>query len=320
MKAYRIVGWKEQYEVTDKGKQAAADTPVELLKTKPLDYVRRRGSGHNLSPAERKIAKKAWVLGPLMNYAAEGIFSKLLDLAKDQPAGFRGWILDEKQQPLDIKELAELLNIEDLPPLKKLVEILLDSEIKWIEEVDFCVNNTDSPEVGGEKGKKGEKGGSLWGNFGEAYGGTLGKLQNESESEDKVNISSNGSTSSPQGGLPSSHSISQSDFSASDSARSPQADSARRVKTEAQFKFPLRPRTESDKTLLAAVFDQAEQKVADGIAGAEIFSQIIEAATKCVRADNPWAMFNSMVNESWFGYRRQERRGFFGKVFARGKT
>jgi hypothetical protein len=245
-----------------------------------------------------------------MNYAAEGIFSKLLDLAKDQPARFRGWILDEKQQPLDIKELADLLNIQDLPPLKKLVEILLDSEIKWLEEVDFCVNNEDSPEVGGKKGKIEEKRGSLWGNFEGACGGKLGTLQKENESEDKENITKRDCN----GPISPSTSIFQEGLSASDSTSSLQV---KKAKTEAQLKFPLRPRTESDKTLLAAVFNQAEQKVLEGIAEVGIFDQLLEAAAKCSRADNPWAMFNSMVNEPWFGYQRQKRSGFFGKVFAR---
>ena len=206
MQAYRIVDWK-RYEVTDKGKVANSETPIADLRKSGLPYVRLKVFGHRLGPAYRKLVKKAWASIPVLELAAFGLFCKLLELAADQPREFRGWILDEKQQPMNCKQIAELLDIASSNLIRISLDLLCDPDIEWLELLDFPLLSSTN------RGDLRKKEDACEGRKGTLSGETL---LNETETESKVNIneskgkeektdsvlplrdSDSGSTSSPQ--------------------------------------------------------------------------------------------------------------------------
>jgi hypothetical protein len=316
------VEWKRRYEITTDKRDVTENTPPEKLRTKPHEYIKLKVFGHVQGTKYRRMLELGWKPGEINELAVFGFFCKLLELAGDQAdPTYRGYILDVDQRPMTVKQIAEELSIQESGRLSEAMAVLL--ELNWIEQVEYPtqINKPQSENVDNLCENR-QEGGVLQNlqkfakiaskdlqNLQTLQKG-LQTLQKENESEDKENITKRDCN----GPISPSTSIFQEGLSASDSTSSLQV---KKAKTEAQLKFPLRPRTESDKTLLAAVFNQAEQKVLEGIAEVGIFDQLLEAAAKCSRADNPWAMFNSMVNEPWFGYQRQKRSGFFGKVFAR---
>ena len=172
MLAYRIVGWKQRYEVGDNSKVSPAGKPMEKLRKSPLNYVRLKVYGHKLGPAFRRMTKLAWGFGEAMPPAAFGVFCKLLELAADQQREYRGWILDEKQQPMQVSQIAELIGWTDVAIIKKSLEILTDETIGWVELKEFSQIPPAAGERGGDKGKEGD-----------ACGGKEGKLQDETETE-----------------------------------------------------------------------------------------------------------------------------------------
>lgn len=146
MEAYHIKGWKRRYEVTDKAAEAKADTELGKLKKGPLRFVRSKVRGHVLGPAYRSLMKKAFRLGPGIDLAAFGLFQKLLELAADQEREFRGWILDHNQQPINAKQITELLMIGDIDVVERCLELLCDEEIGWVEKLEFCGKPVKSQE------------------------------------------------------------------------------------------------------------------------------------------------------------------------------
>ena len=156
MLAYRITGWNQRYEVGDNDKVAPTGKPMGKLRKSPLKYVRLKVYGHQLAPAFRRMTKKAWGFGEAMPAATFGVFCKLLELAADQQREFRGWILDERQQPTKAEQIAELIGWTDVDIIKRALEILTDETIDWVELIEFPQIPPEAGEKGGERGKKGE--------------------------------------------------------------------------------------------------------------------------------------------------------------------
>lgn len=136
MRAYRIVDWKKLYELTAKGYPAKEDTPMDELRKSPFPYIRIVGKGHMLDPARRRMYKKAWLYGDNMDLKCWGLYTHLLDLARDQDREYRGWILDDRQRPINPAQIADVLGIQDANIIQ-MFEILTCSEVSWVELVDF---------------------------------------------------------------------------------------------------------------------------------------------------------------------------------------
>lgn len=132
MQAYRIVDWWK-FEMTNKGRLATANTPMESLRKTPLVYVRFPVHGHYLSPDYRRMVKRA---GPEMATACDGVYKMLVGMAGNQFREYRGWILDDRQRPLNKKQVAELLCLSE-NKVKQAYEVLLDNEVKWLEVVEY---------------------------------------------------------------------------------------------------------------------------------------------------------------------------------------
>jgi len=136
--AYRIVDWW-QYEVTAKGRKAKKDTPMEELRKAPLEYVRFPVHGHFLSADFRRMVKRAWNYGDLMTEACVGVYKMLCGLAGNQYREFRGYVLDDRQRPINPMQIAELLTISTTK-INTIFEVLMDNEVRWVELVEFPVS------------------------------------------------------------------------------------------------------------------------------------------------------------------------------------
>jgi hypothetical protein len=145
--AYRITEWKSRYEVTQKGHEADDNTPTEELRQKELEFYRSKVRGHNKGPAYRRLKSKANRFGVGMGSAVYGIFHDLMELASDQRAHFRGWILCEKQKPMTAEDIADHIS-EDVDVVSRALEILCDPKIGWLQQVEFEI----SPEIPGIAG------------------------------------------------------------------------------------------------------------------------------------------------------------------------
>lgn len=125
MKAYHIVEWKRLYEVTAKSSPYNPDKPDEELRKTPIPYIRYSDNGLLLSPSYRRLAKHGNELGVMMGIAVYGLYWKLVDIARGKSRDFRGWILDEKNYPLDAEHVADILEIKDRTHVKKAFELLV---------------------------------------------------------------------------------------------------------------------------------------------------------------------------------------------------
>ena len=132
MKAYRIVDWWK-FELLKNGRLAAANTKMVSLRIKPLLYVRFPVHGHTLSADYRRMVKRA---GSEMAAACDGVYKMLVGLAGNQVREYRGWVLDDRQRPLDSGQVAELLCLSE-KKTNQIFEILRDREVNWIELLEF---------------------------------------------------------------------------------------------------------------------------------------------------------------------------------------
>jgi hypothetical protein len=131
--AFRINDWTRRYEVNEKGRAAE---PGEKVRSEALKFTRLKNYGLDVGPAYRRMIAKAEKFGLGMGMATFGIFCKLLEIAGDQRAEFRGWILDEKQNPLDADDLAELILV-DGDVAGRALEVLTDPKVGWVDLVEY---------------------------------------------------------------------------------------------------------------------------------------------------------------------------------------
>lgn len=178
MKAYRIVNWWK-FELLKNGKLATAKTKPAALRIKPLIYVRFPIHGHALSADYRRIVKRA---GPDMAAACDGVYKMLVGLAGNQVREYRGWVLDDRQQPLNPEQVAELLCLSK-EKISRIFEILTDDVVKWVNLEEFpealhkSLNGSDL------------SGGSQIKNFGNNWEkkGTVFKTKPKPKDKDKEN-------------------------------------------------------------------------------------------------------------------------------------
>jgi len=300
MKAYRIIEWLKRYEVTEKGKAAGPDTPIENLRKSPLPYVRFPVHGHAHGPAYRKLLART--IAPGEEMAVFGLFAKLLELAANQTREFRGWILDEKQKPASPGQIAEILGIQDRDWVQRAMEILCDPAIEWLEYTEFPL----SPPLVEEKG------GALWGKEGDAYGGKRGALTGEpfkNETETKLKVNKSEIKESPASSGEDSDSVSDSSQKGSDSVSVTWGSAERRKKV---FTYEivcqvLKPIGASDRTTLRHIFEKIEEQIKTGFFDLDIFNKVQDAATECLSAHNRMAMFVAVAKER-FGYQPKRDR------------
>jgi len=302
VKAYRIVEWRQRYEVTEKGKAATADTPVENLRKSPLPYVRFKVYGHVHGPAYRKIIKRAWMNGQAMELAVFGLFAKLLELAANQTNQFRGWILDEKQQPMTPRQIAEVLDVQEVETVSKALEILCEPAIGWVEIMEFPGTPQDSSTDGGR----------LWGKEGAACGGKKGTLtgepfKNETETKVKVNKSETEDKQPPATGGEGSDSASDLSQEGSDSVSWGLDERRLRVFTYEVVCQIVKPAGDSDRTTLQHIFNQLENHIKTGFFEIGVFKEVEEAARQCTSAKNRMAMFVAIAKERFSYQPRRER-------------
>jgi len=149
--AYRIVDWVRLYEVDINGHAVGRyekPPPVEKLRKSPLSYIRLENTGHAQTIIDRKINEKAWVAGQMDEMAVHGLFNKLLKIAGNQPRQFRGWILDEHQNPLTAKGIADFLGIYEVGCVQKALGILTDPEVGLLNVSEFGENLLNARESG----------------------------------------------------------------------------------------------------------------------------------------------------------------------------
>ena len=140
MQTYKIVDWKRRFEVTKDKCRVTADTPLENLRQKRHDFIMQKVFGHVLGPGYRTIVEKAWRAGENNELAVIGMFTKLCEIAGDQDdPKHRGWILDHNQQPMNIKQIAELLNIQAVGRFRENLMILIE-DVNWVEICEYPVN------------------------------------------------------------------------------------------------------------------------------------------------------------------------------------
>jgi len=132
MQAFRITNWW-RFEMLKNGKLATAKTKMQSLRIKPLVYVRFPVHGHTLSANYRRMVKRA---GPELAAACDGLYKMLVGLAGNQVREYRGWVLDDRQRPLNSGEVAELLCLSERK-VSQILEILTDFEVKLVEFLEF---------------------------------------------------------------------------------------------------------------------------------------------------------------------------------------
>ncbi len=303
--AYRIVNWKSLYEVTVKGKPANADTPIEQLRKSKLPYVRWAVHGHFLGATYRKMVQKAWGVGVLMEMACMGLFGKLLELAADAEPRYRGWILDEKHRPINGPQVADLLDIKDDGTVEKLMEILCDPEIEWLELVEFPLA------VGARPGAEGRGGSCLGGKDEEPF-----KIETETEEEGKVIETERDSAprlerseSSPPGPRPpdsGSGPASASEVSASASVSASAAGGGqgvkkRRAQAALELSEIISSHNTSDATTFRDILDHLEFRMLNET-DLLLFDLALVKAAECSRFRVPAAGFVAAMKQSPFFY------------------
>jgi hypothetical protein len=137
MQAYRIVDWNGRYEVTAKGRPATGTELCSGLKKGKLTYVRSRVYGHAISPSFHNILDQAYVVGEINEWAVFGLFHKLLEIAGDQEREYRGWILDNDQDPMMAADIGKLFRSHEVPRIQQALDCLMREGVRWLELANF---------------------------------------------------------------------------------------------------------------------------------------------------------------------------------------
>lgn len=253
MQAYRIVDWKRRYEIKADKRDAGENTPDDQLRRKPHDFIKWRVFGHKLGHKYRTLTKKAWRPGEINELAVIGFFGKLLELAGDQESPqYRGWILDEDQQPMDVKAIAELLDIQEVGRLTEAMGMLID--VGWVEKSEFLQNLQRPAKIAGVSGKN------------------CSPLIKETETEENISKTKEASENSPD----------FSDSVSNQKAHLQIADARAKALKEVLRILQVDPSNQSDLTTFRDIFDQLEGRIVDGVLTAEIFDAVVDEAAEAV--------------------------------------
>lgn len=307
--AYRIVGWKVLYEVTDKGKPAKEETPFEELRKSPLRFARYADDGWLISPEFKQMCKLAYTIGPCMELACYGLYRKLVDISRAQVREFRGWILDPKHQPVNAFQYADMQGITDQQNIKELFGILTHPTITKLELLNYPDGSPlNSP-------AQVEEGGGLLDTLGKNEGAFLNVTETEYNNNNKFKRKED--PACPQAAesfappaLPDKVSDLVSGDSDSASVSGPTGQGGQRQKEIAAAKqlFLLELtelihcRNSSDITTYRDIADQLEYKKLYETDLA-LFNEALAKARECSRiGQKPMAMFVAAMKKSPFNY------------------
>ena len=123
--AFFIVGW-HAYEVNDKGR---VWKPGDELRQGPLHHLRWKAHGRSQSEAYRAMLQEA-----RRSSAATvmGVFGKALEIAGDNEAWHRGWLLDRNRVPLSPEGVANLCGFS-LRHVRRSLAVLTAPRVLWID-------------------------------------------------------------------------------------------------------------------------------------------------------------------------------------------
>jgi len=291
--AYRIVNWVRLYEVDSDGhavRRFEKPPSVEKLRKSPLPYIRLENTGHAQTVIDRKINEKAWIAGQMAEMAVHGLFDKLLLMAGNQPRQFRGWILDERQNPLTAKGIAESLGIFEVGCVQKALGILTAPEVGLLSVGEFGENLLNAREAGQTCAEM------------RRSPDVCALFKNETEIKESKPKETESKPSA---------SIFTPDVSDSAGAQQRlEAIKQARSNTVGQICQILRfPNTPSNITTFQDIFDQIEQGVIQGELTTEIFDRIIDEAKDAAsfRFKKIGRFVNAMKREP-FGYIPERRK------------
>lgn len=290
MQAYRIINWKGKFEVTDKGK-AYSPGSADMLKKKPLEYLRMPVSGHKLSPEWRRIVKNAWRPNDIFECSVKGVYDLLLEIVADQPARFRGgWILDTDGNPMNDTQIAELLDIQNIPIFKQAMTALTSSSIGLVALCEVGEVNQLPAAARGEGADRGS--GTLWGVSPKFQ--TFQKFPDNNRTKPNItelNQTKPNQRDPQQGGeLP----------------RDPQGNGGfppdKRRQTHETIRQILKVETPASQKVLIGIMDTLEGKVITGRAKEGIYDLAVAEAKQCTTAENPIGLFVYKMKKSPFSY------------------
>ena len=146
MTGLRIRGWPVLYEVNAKGR---AWQPGEQKRQRPLEYLRCRVNGSSWSGSYRDFLTASG------NSAAMcfGVFIKALEIAADQPAERRGWLLGRNGDPLDTLGFAKATGFA-LKDVERAFKVLQDPAVQWIERAELPESLQLVRDVPGDSGNR----------------------------------------------------------------------------------------------------------------------------------------------------------------------
>jgi hypothetical protein len=117
-----------------KGREAK---PGDTLQAGPLKYIRVKVRGRSQGVGYRKLKQ---LVGPEHVAGIIGIFTKFLEIAGDQPRELRGQLLNEKDKPASIQDLAFILDIPE-GQIAMAIKALSDEKIGWIHNTEEIKSN-----------------------------------------------------------------------------------------------------------------------------------------------------------------------------------
>jgi len=132
---WRITQWVERYEVGSDGK--ALTDLTKPIRATPLPYVRYKVNGHKDGGGYKRLKLVAGTPAKLLSCVA--VFSKLLELAADEPRDLRGWILNERDEPATVDDIM-LFTGFNKSSINTALQILSDARLAWIELDDFAID------------------------------------------------------------------------------------------------------------------------------------------------------------------------------------
>jgi hypothetical protein len=145
---FKITDWDKRYEVSIKGREPKEG---EELRAGPLQYIRLKVYGHKQGAGFRKLKRAAGQ----KTMEVFGIFCKLLEISGDQSRGKRGDLLNEKDQPATIQDLAFIIDVPE-KQIENALKILTSKNVGWLITNTTQPTNQESgklPETPGESGK-----------------------------------------------------------------------------------------------------------------------------------------------------------------------
>jgi len=292
-RAYRIADWY-RYEVLYHGSgSAAADTPAEKLRRGALEYVKAFAFGRRPSASFRRAVRLSnrAVGAAGGDCALMGVWLKCLEVAGQNSAGRRGWIVDDKDRPVDGKGFAEMVGYEYGHHIDDLLQVLCSPEVGWLEYVDFP-------------------------GFSEITCKCGDAFLNQNQNKPKDNIPKPKETEQPDGRL-AEHMDGCLDLEKIEKPHGvldlEKMDRMRaEAKNEVKAILGINTYNPSEKTTFGDIFGQVEAKVRAGTLGLEIYGQMVREAKGCRTARSPKRAFVARMKKQPYGYIRP---GLLGRVF-----